>query len=120
MTAGITDPPARKIRDSVVDALELSTKTVGTDYHHAPDLVTHAPGVHPNWFDNPDWQMAYWVVIPIIRVTERTGLRYNNVMELHIVGAKAGRWPEDPLKAMLITPSREDVQYEIEPPRSLP
>lgn len=115
MTAGITRPQAYSIIQSIIDSLLLTKKYVGqTDgFHYAPDLAVEAPGVSPKWFDNPDWGMAYWVVAPEERITEKTGFRFTARMEVFVVGAKSGQWSVDPIAAAKKKPTRREVQEEI-------
>jgi hypothetical protein len=105
-------PIGNNILDSVKEALLSTRKQVGEEYFFGAKLVTRAPGVSPKWFENPEWNMAYWVVCPEERVTEQVGAhRFESVMEVFIVGAKAGRWTIQPENQR--PPTREETQIQV-------
>lgn len=106
-------PIVGQIVDSIVKALKDANKEAGTEYHHATDDVIPAPGVSPKWFEDATWNHLYWVVVPEELPRPITNKHFRSLLEVFIVGAKKGRWLDDPKKNDLIRPRKEDVQYEI-------
>lgn len=107
----LTTPIANQILDNLVETLKKTGKDVGTEYHHGGRLVTRAPGVSPKWFENSEWDTAYWVIAPEERNKEMTAFQFDATLEVFIVGAKAGKWSLLPEKQK--PPTREQVQQEV-------
>lgn len=106
-------PVVKQIADSIQEGLEKTSKEVGTEYHYAPDRVVRAPGISSRWFDDTTWDHLYWIVIPEETSTPGAAKHFDSILEVFVVGAKRGVWSDDPKDAMMQTPIREDVQYEI-------
>lgn len=111
MAIGENSPVADKILEDIKETLQGTAKRAGTDFFHAPRLVTRAPGVSPKWFENPEWEVAYWIVAPEERSKELTTHQYESTLEVFIVGAKAGRWSLVPWEQK--PPTREQVQQRV-------
>jgi hypothetical protein len=106
-------PIVRQISDGIITALEVTNREVGVEYHYGTENVLRAPGVSHKWFDNPDWNHLYWVVIPEETSTPSAARFFRSVLEVFVVGAKRGEWPIDLLAQKRTLPDREGVQYEV-------
>ncbi len=106
-------PIVRQISDGIIAALDATNRDVGTEYHYGTENVLRAPGVSHKWFDNPDWNHLYWVVIPEETSTPSAARFFRSVLEVFVVGARRGKWPIDLLAQKQTLPDREGVQYEV-------
>jgi hypothetical protein len=109
----IPDPVTLDIGNRIKLALEAINKTVGTDFHFPATSIEWVGGISPRWFENPEWESQYWIVVPHESAQPDTAFNYISILEVFVVGAHKGKWSDDPRANAKITPTKESVQHKI-------